>query len=168
MRSILRDPGAEVIVGMASFAVSFVGIGLALAALKNTGLSNVAFGIAGLFLLFAVYSFIILRQHHTETKGHIRQIGEYLRQGRKLRRELLSVDTIPKWTKELQERVPQWETEVQQWLDDNLPEHALEFDLESSLSTLDVMGVNAEAGDAAEHLESRMRNLKEILHDIRM
>ncbi len=76
------------------------------------------------------------------------------------------VDTIPKWTGKMQEKVPQWKAEVQQWLDDNLPDHAPEFDLEGSLSTLSSNNVNSNAVRAAEHLEGRMGNLREILHDI--
>jgi hypothetical protein len=173
MRSILRDPGAEVIVGLLSFFTSFVGIGLALTALadRNPSLlfySYVAFGLAILLFYIALIAIIILVRHFAKTKVYIRQIGEYLKQGRKLRGELLSVDTIPKWTEELQKKVPQWKAEVQRWLDDNLPDHASQFDLESSITTLNTIGVNSKAGDAAEHLESRMSNLKEILHDIRM
>jgi hypothetical protein len=68
----------------------------------------------------------------------------------------------------MKNKVPQWKAEVQKWLDENLPEHASEFDLEGIITTLETVGVNADAGQAAEHLEGRMQNLKEILRDIRM
>jgi hypothetical protein len=168
MRNILRDPGAEVLVGLASFAVSFVGIGLALIALERIGLSYIAFGVAGLLLLVAGYSFKTLLQHYSQTQRYISQIGEYLSQGRKLRGALLSVDTISKWTEELQVKVPRWEAEVQRWLDDNLPDYAPQFDLESSITTVSTGRAISQAGGVIEHLESRMSNLKEILHDIRM
>jgi len=157
-----------VIAGIASFAASFMGIGLALVALGHICLSYAAFGAAGLFLLVAAYSFIILQRHYSKTRRYIQQIGAYLRQGRRLRGELLLVHTIPEWTKEMQEKVPHWKTEVQQWLGDNLPDHALEFDLEGFFIDLDTgEGVNGNASRAAQHLEGRMGNLREILHDIR-
>jgi hypothetical protein len=168
MQNILRDPGAEVIAGIASFAASFLGIGLALVALEHICLSYAAFGAAGLFLLVAAYSFIILQRHYSKTRWYIQQIGAYLGQGRRLRGELLSVHTIPEWTEELQGKVPHWKAEVQQWLDENLPEHALEFDVEGFLVDLDTgEGVNSNASRAAQHLEGRMSNLREILRDIR-
>ena len=168
MRNILRDPGTEVIAGIASFAASFMAIGLALVALKHICLSYAAFGVAGLFLFVAAYAFIILQRHYSKTRRYIQQIGAYLRQGRKLRGELLSVHTIPEWTEELQGKVPQWKAEVQQWLEDNLPDHALEFDLEGFFYDLDTgEGVNSKASSAAQHLEGRMGNLREILRDIR-
>jgi len=168
MRSVLRDPGAEVVVGIASFAVSLVAIGLALAALKNNCLSYIAFGIAGFLLLITGYLFIVLLHQHSKTKRYIRQIAIFLGEGRILRGELLSVHEIPQWTEEMQNKVSQWKAKVQQWLDENLPEHASEFDLEGFITTLETAGVNVDAGQAAEHLEGRMQNLKEILRDIRM
>ncbi len=170
MRSILRDPGAEVVVSTASFAISFAAIGLALAALQDPKqvYINIAFGISTVLLLAALCFSIILACQRSKTNRHIRQIGRFLRQGRELRGKLLSVRTMPEWTKEMQGKVPQWKAEVQSWLDDNLPAYAPQFDLESSITTMNTIGVNSEAGCAAEHLESRMSNLKEILHDIRM
>ncbi|MFC1993443.1 hypothetical protein ACFLV3_06555, partial [Chloroflexota bacterium] len=67
-----------------------------------------------------------------------------------------------------QDKVPQWKAGVQQWLDSNLPDYALEFDVEGFLADLDTgEGVNSKASDAAQHLEGRMSNLKEILREIR-
>lgn len=168
MRSILRDPGAEVVVGLLSFSASFLAIGLALIALKLVCYGYGAFAISALLFIFAGIAISLLFRHFAKTKRYIRQIGEYLRQGRKLRGELLLVREIPEWTKEMEEKVPNWKTEVQQWLDNNLPDHALEFDVEGFLVDLDTgSGVNSEASRAAQHLEGRMSNLREILHDIR-
>ena len=155
-------------VGIASFAMSSVAIGIALVALKNIRLSYVAFGIGGLLLILAVYFFFVLVYHNSKTKGYSQQIGEYLRQGRELRGELLSVRTIPEWTEEMQGKVPQWKTNVQQWLEKNLPEQAPGFDVEGFLVDLDTgEGVNGHASNAAQHLEGRMSNLREILREIR-
>ncbi len=168
MRSILRDPGAEVVVGLLGFSVSFLAIGLALIALKQVYYGYVAFGIFALLFIFAVIAIFSLFRHFTKTKGYIRQIGEYLRQGRELRRELMSVKEIPQWTEEMQDKVPQWKAGVQQWLDDNLPDYALEFDVEGFLVDLDTGdNVNSKASRAAQHLEGRMSNLREILREIR-
>lgn len=165
---MLRDPGAEVIVGIASFAMSFVAIGMALFALKEIRLSYAAFGVGGILLLLTMCSFFLLVFHYSKLKGYTQQIGEYLSQGRKLRGELLSVRTIREWTEEMKNKVPEWKAEVQQWLDKNLPEHASGFDVESFFVNLDTgEGVNSNASRAAEHLESRMSNLREILREIR-
>ncbi len=155
-------------VGIASFAMSFVAIGMALVALKNICFSYVAFGIGGLLLILAVYSFFVLVHHNSKSEEYSQQIGEYLRQGRELRGELLSVRTIPEWTEEMQRKVPRWKAKVQRWLDKNLPEHAPGFDVEGFLVDLDTgEGVNGNASRAAQHLEGRMSNLREILREIR-
>jgi hypothetical protein len=168
MRSILRDQGAAVVVGTASFSVSLLAIGLAFVALRSICLSYIAFGLAAFLLAITGYFFIVLLRHHSKTKRYIQQIAIFLSEGRKLRGELLSIHEIPQWTVEMKNKVPQWKAEVQKWLDENLPEHASEFDLEGIITTLETVGVNADAGQAAEHLEGRMQNLKEILRDIRM
>ena len=143
MRSILRDPGAEVIVGLLSFSASFLAIGLALIALKLVCYGYGAFAISALLFIVAVIATISLFRHFAKIRGYTRQIDVYLRQGRQIRGELLSVNKIPDWTEELQNKVPLWKAEVQQWLDDNLPDHATEFDLESFESTLNTGGVNS-------------------------
>jgi len=168
MRNIWRDPGAEVLVGLLGFAVSFIAVGLALIAVEQVCYAYGAFAVPVLLFIVAVIATISLSRHFAKTRRYIQQIGAYLRQGRKLRGELLSVHTIPEWTEELQRKVPQWKAEVQQWLDDNLPDHALEFDLGGFFIDLDTgEGVNSKASSAAQHLEGRMGNLREILHDIR-
>lgn len=156
------------IVGLLSFSASFLAIGLALIALKLVCYGYVAFGIFALLFIFAGIAIFFLFRHFTKTKGYIRQIGEYLRQGRELRRELMSVKEIPQWTEEMQKMVPQWKACVQLWLDGNLPDYALEFDVEGFLVDLDTgEGVNFQASSAAQHLEGRMSNLREILREIR-
>lgn len=169
MRSILRDPGAEVVVGLASFSVSLLAIGLALAALKSVCLSYIAFGIAGFLLVITVILFIALCHQHSKTKRCIREIAIFLSEGRILRGELLSIHEIPQWTEKMQNKVPQWKAKVQRWLDDNLPDYAMEFDVEGFLVDLDTgEGVNSKASSSAQHLEGRMSNLREILREIRM
>uniref|UniRef100_A0A6M3LIN7 Uncharacterized protein n=1 Tax=viral metagenome TaxID=1070528 RepID=A0A6M3LIN7_9ZZZZ len=161
------------IVVLLSFSASFVGIGLALTALadKNQSLlfySYVAFGLAILLFCIAIIAIIILCRHFSKTKGYIRQIGIYLKQGRKLRVELLSIRTITEWTGEMQMKVPRWKENVQRWLDKNLPEYAPEFDVEGFLVDLDTgEGVIGKASRDAQHLEGRMSNLREILREIR-
>ncbi|MFC1904315.1 hypothetical protein ACFLXT_00905 [Chloroflexota bacterium] len=168
MRSILRDPGAEVIVGVLSFFASFLAIGLALIGVKQVCYAYGAFAVSALLFIFAVIATISLLRYFAKTRGYIQQMGEYLRLGRQLRGELLSVKEIPQWTNEMQEKVPQWKAKVQAWLDNNLPDHALEFDLEGFFTDLDAgSSVNGEAANAAQHLEGRMGNLREILRDIR-
>jgi hypothetical protein len=173
MRNILRDPGAEVVVSLFSFSASFIAIGLAIFAVAEsntsvplTKVSYIAFALAALLFIVALIASIVLFRDLTKTKGYIRQIGEFLRQGRELRGELLLVRR--EWTEEMQGKVPQWKANVQQWLHDNLLEYEPGFDVEGFLVNLDTgEGVNGKASNAAQHLESRMSNLKEILREIR-
>ena len=169
MRNILRDPGAEVVVGMASFAVSFLAIGLALAALPNVSLlwAIVFFILCAIFLVMAFRFLVILLHEQSKTQGYVRQIGIYIRAGRVVKSELLQVHDQKEWTEEVQNKVPKWKVEVQHWLDDNLPDYASQFDLEGFITTLTTTGVYRQASNDAEQLESRMVNLKEILQDIR-
>ncbi len=156
------------LVGLLGFAVSFIAVGLALIAIEQVCYGYGAFAVSVLLFIVAVIATISLFRHFAKTRRYIRQIGEYLRQGRLLRGQLLSVHTIPEWTEEMQDKVPQWKAGVQQWLDSNLPDYALEFDVEGFLVDLDTgEGVNSKASDAAQHLEGRMSNLREILREIR-
>ena len=163
------------IVGLLSFSAAFVGIGLAVAALAKGGAivfySYVAFGLATLLFLGAIIATILLVRHFAKTKGYIRQIGLYLREGYILRRVMLDMKDPSEWTPELGEKVPQWEKNVQQWLDQNLPDHAPDFLLETITSTTSYFfydNVIEEASSDALRLESRLANLREILREIRM
>lgn len=173
MRSILRDPGAEVMVGLLGFFASFLGIGLAITALadKSPSLlcySYIAFGIAFLLFVVAIIASIFLVRHLNKIRGYIRQIGLYLRRGYILRKKVLDVQGS--WPPEMGEEVTQWEDKVQQWLDNNLPDHAPDFPLETLTSTTSYYyydHIPKEASTAALKLESRLSNLREILRDVR-
>jgi hypothetical protein len=174
MRSILRDPGAEVIVGLLSFSVSFVGIGLAIAALDGRSLipcySYVAFGLATLLFIGALIATILLFRHFAKTKGYIWQTGLYLRQGYILRQAILDVKTPLSLTPELKEKVSLWHKDVQQWLDCYLSDYAPDFQLETLTSTpswFTYEDVSKEVCSAALRLESKLANLRGILSDIR-
>ncbi len=174
MPSILRDPGAEVIVGLLSFSASFVAIGLALSALAKEwailDYSCVAFIIAVLLFLVAVVAIIVLFRYITKTKGYTRQMGLYLRQGYKLRKEILDVKTASSLPLELKEKVSLWQKDTQQWLDCYLPDYAPDFQLETLTSTSSWFtydDVNKEVGSTALLIDSKLANLREILRDIR-
>jgi hypothetical protein len=167
MGSIFRDPGTETVIGLASFAVSFIAIWLSAATLGYTEWAGVAFVIAVLLLVVSAICMIILLNHRSKTKKYIQHIRYFLKQGRNLRKELLTIKTVTEWTDERQGKVPKWKENVQKWLNDNLPDYASDFDLESAFTTLNTVNMNVEAARAAEHLEARMLNLKEILSDLR-
>ena len=171
MRSVLHDPGAHVVVGLLSFSTSFVGIGLAVRALDTKGTltasSNGAFGVAAFLFVFGLIVAFLLWRNYSVTKGQVRQIGLFLRQGLKLRRKILEFKGI--WKEEDAEPAEQWEKEIQQWLDDNLPDHAPDFDLETISGTVDAFyygGLDRDASKVALHLESILGNLREILRDV--
>ncbi|MFC1916864.1 hypothetical protein ACFLX1_01870 [Chloroflexota bacterium] len=175
MRSLLRDPGAEVVVGLLSFSASFVGIGLAIAALvKGGALLRYAYGawtMAIILFIVALIAVILLSRHLAKTKGYIRQTGRFMRQGYKLRQEMLNIKEPSVFTEELAQRLRQWEEDVQQWLDLNLPDYAPDFNLETITSTTSYYfydGVTWDVSTATLRLESRLTNLREILRDIRM
>ena len=110
MRSILRDPGAEVIVGLLCFSASFVGIGLAVTALSKgviTGYSYAAFAVALLFLLGAITATILLIRHFSKIKGYTQQMGLYLREGYTLRQDVLDKTDPQAMTPELEGKVTQ-------------------------------------------------------------
>lgn len=162
------------IVGLLSFSASFVGIGLAIAALDGRSLipcySYVAFGLATLFFIGALIATILLFRHFAKTKGYIRQMGLYLRQGYKLRKEILDVQTASSLPLELKEKVSLWQKDVQQWLDCYLPDYAPDFQLETLTSTSSWFtydDVNKEVGSTALLIDSKLANLREILSGIR-
>ena len=170
MRNIWRDPGAEVLVGLLSFAVSFIAIGLALIAVKLACYGYWAFVISALLFIVAGIAIISLFRHEAKTKRYIRQIGLYLQQGYTIRQEILMVEVEVQWTSELKGKEPQWESDVQQWLDHNLPDHAPDFSLDTITSTSSYFfydEVFRGASSVALRLESRLGNLREILRDIR-
>ncbi len=161
------------VVGLFSFATSLFAIGLGIVALSDNNpllirYADIAYAISAVLFIFAVIFFVFLVVQNRKTQGYVRQIGVFLNEGRKLRGELLSVRTIPEWTEEIQRKVPQWKAKVQLWLDENLPEYAPGFDVEGFLVDLDTDGVNGKASRAAQHLEGRMSNLREILREIRI
>lgn len=162
------------VVGLFSFSMSFFAIGLAIIAIDEGVIlwyTYVIFGLAGLLIVFAAVATISLVRHIAKTKGYIRQIGLYLREGYILRKELLAVDNQSGWSPELAKKMPLWEKTVQQWLERNLPDHAPDFQLETIASTTSYIiydNVTEEAASDALHLENRLTNLREILRTIRM
>jgi len=171
MRNIWRDPGAEVLVGLLSFAVSFIAIGLALIAVKLVCYGYWAFVISVLLFIIAGIAIISLFRHEAKTKRYIRQIGIYLRQGFCLRKMLLSVKPESEFT-EAEKKANKWEEEVQTWLDDNLPDYAPDFGLETFRGEMTVPSPNEsvlpEARILARRLEGKLGNLRQIKRDFRM
>lgn len=170
MRGILRIlhyPEVKVVINILNFAVFLMAIGLAAYALVDKICTlYIVFSIAGLLFLTAIYFFIVLYRQRSKTKRYIRQIEDFLLEGRILKWELSSVHKITQWTDEMQNKVPQWKASVQQWLDENLPEYAAEFDLEGRLTTEFSYAIRY-AARAAEHLEGRMQILNEIRREMR-
>lgn len=72
MRNILRDPGAEVLVGLLGFAVSFIAIGLALIALDQVCYGYGSFAISALLFIVAIIAIFSLVRYFSKTKGYIR------------------------------------------------------------------------------------------------
>ena len=132
IRNIWRDPGAEVLVGLLGFAVSFIAIGLALITVKQVCYAYVTFAISGMLFIVSVMVTISLLRHFAKTRGYIQQIGRDLNRGYILRNEILK-----SLTPELEKKVTQWENDVQKWLDNNLPDYASDFPLEIHTGTMD-------------------------------
>ena len=172
MRSIWRDPGAEVLVGILGFAGSFAGIGLAIAALfqdTTHPLVLTAFSFAGLLFIVAVMVFCRLLHHYHVAHRYTIQIGRYLKESYGLRDRLLRRDEYLGGGAEIA-AAELWEATVQDWLDVNLPDLAPEFALETISGTNDAFlygHTSEERSRAALRLENRAVNLREILREVR-
>ena len=167
MHRILRDPGAEVLVGFLSFAVSFVAIGLAIAALDEDNerlwLLIVPFIIAAILFICAVVAAVYLIQYLTKIRRCEKQIAAYMRRAYKLRAEIHA-----QWQSALRQSVEQWVSEVQDWLDNNLPDQAPDFGLEvTNVTDLISTGLSDEANEASLLVESKVSTLREILREVR-
>ena len=161
------------VIGLLGFSPSFVGIGLAIRALDTEGTleryANGAFTLAGILLLLALMSALLIGIHYAKTKQRINKVGGFLRTGNRLHSELLIYHGI--WDDKNAEPANQWEEKVQQWLENNLPAYAPDFGLLTiggTTSSFFYDDVPREASEVALRLENRCGNLREILRDIRI
>jgi len=149
---ILRDPGAVVFVGLLGFATSFMGIGLAIAALDLKGdrltvpvlgsAASVAFGIGAALYILAIPVTLYIFSYAITVGRRRERLSEYLRQAYRLRTAIFE-----EWSPELQasttvgdkanlllrhqEQAKEWMDAVQRWLDEKLLDQAADFGLET-------------------------------------
>ncbi len=175
MRNLVRDPGAEVITGLLSFSTSFLGIGIAIGALRADASNPFAIGafvLAGLIFIVALVLSISLCLHYHRVKAQVACIGKYLRRAYQLRSEILAQANVEISEYEgVGKETHLWEIEVQEWLDENIPEFAPDFGLETISGTTSFFiydDVNRNASAFALRLETKASNLREILRGIRM
>ena len=164
---ILRDPGAEVVVGLLSFAVSFIAVGLSLTAIGDGALyaSWTAMSIGALLFGLAILALVVLLKHAQKVKGHVRQIGAYLREGYQIRQQIMSDNReVPT------DAAHEWAERVQGWLDSELPDNAPEFELEIITNTgneFQYNSLNDRQNRAVLLIEGRVTSLREILREVR-
>ena len=170
MGRLLRDPGAEVLVGLLSFAVAVFAIGLALTAIHETkpGFSlnwtYAAFGLGALLLTGSLCVFVYLVLHLDTLHGYQTKMGSFLREGYGLRRDILA-----NWQSGLEKAAYEWVSEVQGWLDANLPDQAVDFGLDTIVTAGEefIYSGDEQRSKTALLIEQRTIVLREILREIR-
>jgi hypothetical protein len=170
MQKVLQSPGAEVVIGLLSFALSFVALGLAVAALDPDGkriwLALLAFIPGGLLMMLSLAALLYLCCCLATSVRQQKEIRSYLRQAYVLRANVLTKE----WNQEQADAVNGWKNAVQDWLDLKLPDYSSDFALDTIHATNQSTyygDIDTEASRAALLLEHRTTNLREILRDIR-